>query len=60
MGALRRRQSGGAKQAGKYSVVHPNLVNGVFAPQERDEAAGPDSFELQVGNFLAYSVPLGD
>lgn len=46
------------KQVGAYSVVHPDLIDGVFAPQERDEAAGPDDFEVQVGNFLAYSVPL--
>jgi len=46
------------KQVGAYSVVHPGLIDGVFAPRERDEAGGPDDFELQVGNFLAYSVPL--
>lgn len=46
------------KKVGKYSVVHPDFIDGVFAPQERDEAAGPDDFELGVGNFLAYSVPL--
>ncbi|MEP6895861.1 MAG: hypothetical protein ABI986_09670, partial [Chloroflexota bacterium] len=41
-----------------YSVVHPGFTNGVFIPHERDEAAGPDDFEVEVGNFLAYSVPL--
>ena len=46
------------RHAGKYSVVHLDFTNGAFAPVERDEAAGPDSFELEVGNFLAYSVPL--
>ncbi|HET9911060.1 MAG TPA: hypothetical protein VFQ13_04175 [Anaerolineales bacterium] len=45
-------------QAGKYSVVHPGFINGVFIPGEQDEAAGPDDFEIQIGNFLAYSVPL--
>ena len=45
-------------KAGKHSVVHPGFTNGVFVPLERDEAAGPDDFELEVGNFLAYSVPL--
>ena len=44
--------------AGKYSVVHPDFINGIFTPGEQDESAGPDDFELQVGNFLAYSVPL--
>jgi hypothetical protein len=46
------------RHAGKYSVVHLDFINGVFTPEERDEAAGPDSFELGPGNFLAYSVPL--
>ncbi len=45
-------------QVGKYSVVHPGFTDGVFVPIERDEAAGPDDFEVEVGNFLAYSVPL--
>jgi predicted nucleotidyltransferase len=43
---------------GKYSVVHPDFIHGVFIPSEQDEAAGPDAFEVQIGNFLAYSVPL--
>src|SRR5512133_1481850 len=45
-------------QVGKYSVVHPDFINGVFIPGEQDESAGPDDFEVQIGNFLAYSVPL--
>lgn len=46
------------KVAGKYSVVHLDFLDGVFTPYEQDEAAGPDNFELGVGNFLAYGVPL--
>jgi hypothetical protein len=46
------------KTVGKYSVVHLDFVDGAFAPHDRDEAAGPDGFELGLGNFLAYSVPL--
>ncbi|MGE5378216.1 MAG: hypothetical protein ACM3XO_24400 [Bacteroidota bacterium] len=45
-------------KVGKYSVVHPDFITGDFKPGEQDEAAGPDDFELQIGNFLAYSVPL--
>jgi predicted nucleotidyltransferase len=45
-------------KVGKYSVVHPDFIHGVFNPREQDEAAGPDDFEVEVGNFLAYSVPL--
>lgn len=45
-------------QTGKYSVVHPDFIHGVFTPHEQDESAGPDDFEVQIGNFLVYSVPL--
>jgi hypothetical protein len=38
--------------------VHPDFIHGVFHPREQDESAGPDDFEVEVGNFLAYSVPL--
>jgi len=46
------------KAVGKYSVVHLDFSDGVFEPKEQVESAGPDSFELIVGNYLAYSVPL--
>ena len=45
-------------KTGKYSVVHPDFISGDFQLREQDEAAGPDDFEVEVGNFLAYSVPL--
>ena len=45
-------------KVGKYSVVHPDFITGVFQPREQDESGGPDDFEVQIGNFLAYSVPL--
>lgn len=45
-------------KVGKYSVVHPDFISGVFTSREQDESAGPDDFEIEVGNFLAYSVPL--
>jgi predicted nucleotidyltransferase len=44
--------------AGQYSEVHLNIVEGAFAPEPRDEAAGPDGFELEIGNLLVYSQPL--
>lgn len=45
-------------KVGKYSVVHPDFIHGIFIPGEQDESAGPDDFEVQIGNFLRYSVPL--
>jgi len=46
------------KLVGKYSHVHLGFFDGAFEPMEQDEAAGPDSFEIGIGNFLVYSVPL--
>jgi hypothetical protein len=46
------------KRVGMYSDVHPDFIHGEFTPMARDEAAGPDDFEVEIGNFLAYSVPL--
>lgn len=46
------------RRAGRFSVVHLDLVDGDFAPQERDEAVGPDGFELGIGDLLEYGHPL--
>lgn len=46
------------RRAGEFAEVHLDFSDGAFAPRERDEAAGPDDFELQIGNFLVYGVPL--
>src|SRR5215212_5381778 len=40
-------------KAGMYSVVHPDFIHGVFDSREQEEAAGPDDFEIEIGNFLA-------
>lgn len=44
--------------AGKYSEVHLDILDGQFNPVLRDWTGGPDSFELEIGNALAYSVAL--
>jgi predicted nucleotidyltransferase len=46
------------ERVGRYSQVHLDFSDGVFVPREQDEAAGPDSFEIEIGNFLVYSLPL--
>ncbi len=46
------------RAVGMYSEVHLDFLDGAFEPKERDEAAGPDSFELEIGNSLVYSVAL--
>ncbi len=44
--------------AGKYAHVGLEITTGEFAPQGRGWTSGPDAFELEIGNYLAYSIPL--
>jgi predicted nucleotidyltransferase len=46
------------RNAGRYSVVHIDFWNGNFTRQKWDDGGGPDSFELEIGNRMVYSVPL--
>jgi predicted nucleotidyltransferase len=42
----------------RYDDVDVAFVDGDFAPAERGWTTGPDEFELELGNYIAYSVPL--
>jgi predicted nucleotidyltransferase len=46
------------RQAGRYSEVHLDIIRGEFTPRDQDWGGAQDSFELEIGNYLAYSVPL--
>lgn len=46
------------RQGRPFAWVHLDLVDGQYAPSVWDEGGGPDGFELEIGNHLAYSVPL--
>jgi predicted nucleotidyltransferase len=46
------------RQAGRFSVVHFDYLDGVFDPLTWDDGGGPDGFELSIGNALVYSTPL--
>ena len=43
---------------GKYAHVDLEFSDGHFAPTPRGWTDGPDEFELVIGNYLVYSVPL--
>ena len=43
---------------GDYSHVDLEFVSGDFKPGYHGWTSGPDDFELEIGNFIAYSVPL--
>ena len=46
------------KAVGLYSQVEVDIRDGQFHPEGHGYTSGPDSFELEIGNLLAYSVPL--
>ena len=43
---------------GKYSHVDLDFINGKFSEGYHGWTSGPDTFELEIGNFLQYSLPL--
>ena len=46
------------QQSSRFAQVHLDLIDGQFVPEVWDDGGGPDSFELEIGNHVAYSVPL--
>jgi hypothetical protein len=44
--------------AGRFAEVHLDVVTGDYQPGDRTWTGGPDDFELQIGNHLAYSAIL--
>jgi predicted nucleotidyltransferase len=46
------------RQLGYFTKVHLDLINGEYTPHVWDDGGGPDSFELELGNQIAYSVLL--
>ena len=43
---------------GSFTHIDVDLIDGQFEPAPRGWTGGPDAFELEIGNSLAYSVPL--
>jgi hypothetical protein len=41
-----------------FSHVDLDFITGVFEQPYHGWTSGPDAFELEIGNFLSYSVPL--
>ncbi|MEM7330511.1 MAG: nucleotidyltransferase domain-containing protein [Chloroflexota bacterium] len=41
-----------------FTTVHLDVINGRYEPQIWDDGGGPDSFELEIGNQIAYGVPI--
>src|SRR4029077_2956770 len=39
-------------------TLHLDVIDGTYVPSVWDDGGGPDDFELEIGNHIAYSVPL--
>ena len=46
------------RQAGRFSQVHLYVFDGRIGPSIWDDGGGPDSFEVEIGNRFAHSLPL--
>jgi len=45
-------------QLGPFSGVHLDFFDGQWKPEIWDEGGGPDAFEIEIGNRIAWSAPL--
>ncbi len=43
---------------GPFAHVHLDVITGRYSPAKWDDGGGPDGFELEVGNHLAYAVAI--
>ena len=46
------------RDLGEFGRVDMDIIDGSFSPDSRGWTSGPSQFELEVGNYVAYSVPL--
>lgn len=44
--------------SGRFAHIHADVITGEYAPTLWDDGGGPDAFELEIGNHVAYSAPL--
>jgi predicted nucleotidyltransferase len=43
----------------RFAQIHLDLIDGHYAPGEMEKGGAPDTFELEVGNHICYSAPMG-
>jgi predicted nucleotidyltransferase len=46
------------RMSGNHAHLHLDLIRGVYTPVTWDEGGGPDWFEVEIGNQLAYAAPM--
>ena len=48
------------RSTGRFTQVHVDVFDGRMMPTVWDDGGGPDSFEIEIGNRVAYAAPLGE
>ena len=48
------------QRSSRFAAVHLDVFDGRFTPIDWDDGGGPDSFEIEIGNRVAYAAPFGD
>jgi predicted nucleotidyltransferase len=46
------------RSTGRFNQVHLDVFDGRMVPTVWDDGGGPDYFEVEIGNRLAYAIPL--
>src|SRR5262249_33634773 len=46
------------RTTGRFTQVHLDAFDGRMVPTVWDDGGGPDSFEVEIGNRVAYAAPL--
>ena len=48
------------RSTGPFNQVHVDVFDGRMAPTVWDDGGGPDTFEIEIGNRVAYAAPLDE
>ena len=48
------------RSTGRFTQVHLDVFDGRMIPSVWDDGGGPDSFEIEIGNRVAYAAPLDE
>src|SRR5262245_24090008 len=46
------------RSTGRFTQVHVDIFDGRMTPTVWDDGGGPDTFEIEIGNRVAYAAPL--
>jgi hypothetical protein len=46
------------RESGNHAHLHLDLIRGEYTPEIWDDGGGPDWFEVEIGNQLAYAAPM--